>query len=112
MARRSPDFIAVLKYYTPEEGGRNVPAYSGYRPQLKFDFEEMQTSGQQMFLDKKTVYPGDTVNAEITMASPKLFMGRILRGMTFQFREGAKIIGTGQIIEILNRELNSLNKDF
>ncbi len=37
------DFIAQLQYRTIEDGGRKMPAYSGYRPQIKFDFEEMQT---------------------------------------------------------------------
>ena len=51
MKRRTPDFIAILKYYTTEEGGRSNPARSGYRSQVKFEFEEMQTSGQQVFIE-------------------------------------------------------------
>jgi translation elongation factor EF-Tu-like GTPase len=58
MNRRSPDFVATLIYRTTEEGGRRTPAKSGYRPQVKFDFVEMQTSGQQVFMDKEWVYPG------------------------------------------------------
>lgn len=110
MERNFPDFVATLKYFTTEEGGRRAPVKSGYRPQVKFDFEEMQTSGQQVFIDKEMACPGDTVNAEITMASSMIFKGRLSSGMAFQFREGARIIGTGQIIEILNRELNNLPK--
>jgi translation elongation factor EF-Tu-like GTPase len=106
MEKRDPDFIAVIKYYTPEEGGRSMPAHSGYRPQIKFDFEEMQTSGQQVFIGKDVVCPGDTINAEITMASPRIFRNRLSCGMAFEFREGAKIIGNGQIIDIINTELN------
>ncbi len=105
MDRKTPDFIATLKYYTTEEGGRRMPAKSGYRPQVKFDFEEVQTSGQQVFIDKEFVYPGDEVNAEILMASPIIFKGRLLCGMAFDFCEGTKVLGTGQIIKILNREL-------
>jgi len=105
MMPRSPDFVASLTYYTIE-GGRSTPAKSGYRAKVKFDFEEMETSGQQVFIDKEIVYPGETVKAEITMASPTIFKFRLFVGMAFQFREGARIIGTGQIIEILNRELN------
>jgi translation elongation factor EF-Tu-like GTPase len=109
---RKPDFTAMLKYYAIEQGGRTMPARSGYRPQLKFGFEEMQTSGQQVFLDKEVVYPGDTVKAEITMASPMIFRGRLVCGEAFEFREGDRIIGTGRIIEILNSELNvSPNND-
>ena len=46
---------------TTEQGGRKTPAFSSYRPQVKFDFTEMQKSGQQTFIDKETVYPGDKV---------------------------------------------------
>lgn len=111
MNTRTPDFVAVLKYCTTNEGGRQTPAHSGYRPQVKFDFEEMQTSGQQVFVGKGTVSPGDTVKAEITMTSPMLFKGRLSPGMIFEFREGARIIGTGEIVEILNPELNILHKE-
>jgi translation elongation factor EF-Tu-like GTPase len=110
MERRTPDFLAILKYHTSEEGGRRTPAKSGYRPQVKFDFEQMQTSGQQVFIDKEWVYPGDTVKAEITMVSPMIFTGRLVEGMVFQFREGARVIGTGHIIEILNPELKGSSK--
>jgi translation elongation factor EF-Tu-like GTPase len=111
MEKRTTDFIAVLKYHAAEEDGRSTPAYSGYRPHVKFDFEEMQTSGQQVFIGKETVLPGDTVTAEITIASPKIFKNQLSCGMVFEFREGAKIIGTGRIIKILNSELNTLNNN-
>jgi translation elongation factor EF-Tu-like GTPase len=110
MVRKMPDFIATLKYYTAEEGGRRTPMKSGYRPQVKFDFEEVQTSGQQVFIDREIVYPGDAVNAEITLASPMIFKGRLSIGMVFQFREGPRIIGIGHIIEIFNRELDISHK--
>lgn len=69
MIFKEPDFIAELKYKTTEDGGRKTPAFSGYRPQVKFPFSEMQTSGQQKFIDKKSVNPGDTVNAEVSILS-------------------------------------------
>jgi len=110
MKRRLPDFIAMLKYRAAEEGGRTMPAHSGYRPHIKFTFEEMQTSGQQVFIGKDIVQPGETVTAEITMVSPHIFHGRISCGMCFEFREGAEVIGTGEIIELLNPELNIVPK--
>jgi len=100
------DFIAELKYLTTEQGGRKTPAHSGYRPQVKFDFTEMQTSGQQTFIDKEIVYPGETVNAKIKIVSPDYFAGNLKEGMKFEFREGATIIGTGQITNIINDKLD------
>jgi translation elongation factor EF-Tu-like GTPase len=78
---------------------------------VKFDFEEVQTSGQQVFINKDIVYPGEDVKAEITMASPMIFKGRLSCGMAFEFREGARVIGTGLISEMLNPELNNLSKE-
>jgi hypothetical protein len=99
------DFIAKLTYRTTEQGGRQTPAKSGYRPQVKFDFTEMQTSGQQTFIDKETVFPGDTVDAKIKILSPNIFAGCLTEGMQFKFIEGATVIGTGEIKYIVNDKL-------
>lgn len=108
--KQSIDFIADLKYLTTEEGGRQAPAFSGYRPQIKFDFDEMQTSGQQTFLNKDTVYPGDIVEAAIRIISVEHFENTLTKGMAFEFREGSKIIGTGKIIGILNEKLKKASR--
>jgi len=105
MPNRNPDFTAKLKYLTSEQGGRKTPAHSGYRPQVKFDFTEMQTSGQQVFLDKEKVYPGEEVTAEITISTPELFKNKLWIGMEYEFREGDRIIGTGEILKIFNKDL-------
>ena len=47
---KNADFIAELRYRTIEQGGRKTPVSSGYRPQLKFNFTEMQTTGHQFFI--------------------------------------------------------------
>jgi hypothetical protein len=47
------DFVATLTYRTSDQGGRTTPVFkTGYRPQVKFAFSDMQTSGQQTFIDK------------------------------------------------------------
>ena len=96
------DFIAVLKYRTTKEGGRRGPAFSGYRPGIQFSFSNMQTSGDQTFLDREIVYPGETVEAGIIIVSVPYFAGKLIEGMPFEFKEGATIIGTGVIKTILN----------
>jgi Elongation factor Tu C-terminal domain len=104
------DFIAKLTYMTTEQGGRQTPAKSGYRPQVKFDFTEMQTSGQQTFIDKETVLLGDTVDAKIKILTPELFAGSLTEGMQFEFREGAKVIGIGEIKYIVNDKLEKAHR--
>lgn len=97
------DFIAELEYKS--EGGRTTPAMSGYRPQIKFEFDEMQTSGQQQFINRKLVFPGDKVIAEINILSVDHFANKLEEGMEFEFREGSRIIGNGKILTIVNSKL-------
>ena len=97
------DFIAELEYKL--EGGRTTPAMSGYRPQIKFEFDEMQTSGQQQFINRKLVFPGDRVIAEINILSVDHFTNKLEEGMEFEFREGSRIIGNGKILTIVNKKL-------
>ncbi|MFD0765637.1 hypothetical protein ACFQZI_12305 [Mucilaginibacter lutimaris] len=99
---KQPDFIAEVKYLTTEEGGRKTPAFSGYRPHLKFPMKDYLTSGQQKFLDAEIVYPGGRVKAEIAMIATDIFAGLLEPGMHFEFGEGPHIIGTGIILEIIN----------
>ncbi|WP_316818033.1 hypothetical protein [Pedobacter nyackensis] len=99
------DFIATLTYKTTEQGGRKTPAMSGYRPQVKFDFEEMQTSGQQTFINRELVFPGETVDAEIRILGVDYFANKLTEGMEFEFREGSRVIGTGKIKIIINDKL-------
>nr|WP_315423359.1 hypothetical protein [uncultured Pedobacter sp.] len=99
------DFIATLIYRTIEEGGRKTPAKTGYRPQIKFDFDEMQTSGQQLFIDCEWVYPGEKVADEIKIVSADYFAGKLTEGMEFEFREGSRAVGTGKITHVVNELL-------
>lgn len=99
------DFIAYLRYRTTDEGGRMTPAKSGYRPQVRFDFEKITSSGRQVFINKEWVFPGDAVEAEITLLSPQFFENKLFEGLKFEFIEGSKIIGIGEIQKIKNETL-------
>jgi len=111
------DFNAKLKYRTTEEGGRNGYAASGYRPHIEFDnYPECLTSGSQTFINKEKVYPGDTVDAKINIIGTEYFTKRLYIGKKFKFCEGSRVIGTGEITEVVNKELkiesNQDEKDF
>lgn len=99
------DFIAQLTFRTTAEGGRKTPARSGYRPQAKFSFDKMVTSGIQTYIGTDTVFPGDTVEAQIKILGTDYFAGRLTEGMAFDFCEGPVIIGTGIIKTIVNESL-------
>ena len=103
---KQPDFIARLKYRTTKEGGRQGYAASGYRPHIEFDhIPFFKSSGQQVFLDKEKVNPGDSVTAEITVLSYYGYYGNISEGDTFKFCEGSRTIGIGEVTKILNEKL-------
>ena len=97
------DFIAELVYLS--EGGRTTPVRSGYRPQIKFAFDEMQTSGQQQFINQELVFPGDRVNAEIKLLAVDHLAHKLKERMRFEFREGSRLIGHGKILRIVNEKL-------
>ena len=102
---KETDFIADLRYYTAEQGGRSTPAFSGYRPHIKFPFSDMMTSGRQIFSGTKQVLPGERVVAEIAIISTAFFSGKLEIGLEFVFGEGPHVIGIGRIIEIINQDL-------
>lgn len=99
------DFIAHLSYLTTEEGGRIGPVFSGYRPQVKFPFSKSMTSGQQILLDKEMVFPGESVKVELALLAPITFKHQLSLGQEFEVLEGARLVGRGQILEILNTDL-------
>ncbi|WP_100616419.1 EF-Tu C-terminal domain-related protein [Confluentibacter citreus] len=102
---RKADFIAELKYRTTEEGGRTTNAKSGYRPTIKFDFSDIQTSGSQRFMNRNFAIPGQTVVAEIRVASTDFLKNKLEEGTAFDFREGSRIIGFGKVIKVVNQNL-------
>jgi translation elongation factor EF-Tu-like GTPase len=109
--RRKPDFIAILHYKTTEEGGRQSYALSKYRPLIEFPGLLPFTSGEQIFLDKEIVNPGDTVKAEITILSVDSFNEKLYVGQKFRFcEEPRRTLGNGEIIEIVNKDLQKLSE--
>ena len=101
----SCDFIAELFFKSDESGGRKTYAKSGYRPQIEFNFDSYKTSGQQIYIGTNYAFPGDIVNAEITLLSSEYFEGKLQVEKGFKFYEGSSIIGTGKILKLVNKKL-------
>lgn len=101
------DFIAELEFLTSEQGGRKSPAHSGYRPHIEFEnYPEYLTSGNQTYIKKDIVEPGEKVKAEIAILGTEYFAKRLYVNMEFKFCEGSRTIGFGKIIKIVNPDLN------
>ena len=99
------DFKAKIFYLLTKDGGRRTPAFSGYRPHVKFEGHEYLTSGHQTFLDKEEVFPGEHIMVDIAILSPDFFAGKLHEGMKFEIGEGARVVGRGEILEIYNKDL-------
>ncbi|KAB2807705.1 EF-Tu C-terminal domain-related protein [Phaeocystidibacter luteus] len=108
--KTTPHFIAQLSYLPTGDGGRQTPARSGYRPHIEFDhIPGKRTTGMQRFIGQEWVEPGQTVEAEITVVSPKFFSGKIQVGDTFTFDEGPRVVGTGVVKEVVDERLMKKN---
>lgn len=93
-------FTALLTFVSSKDGGLSTPASSGYRPFLKFPFEQRLFTGIQKFSGTDLVFPGDTVNAEITLPDNNSFKGKLYEGLDFEFFEGDRLIGYGVVTDI------------
>ena len=95
------DFIAELHFNLT----RKIPANSGYRPHIVFNFDEFKTSGRQKYIGTDFAFPGDMVNSEIDLLSAEYFNGKLKENMGFKFFEGSTEIGNGRILKIVNQKL-------
>jgi hypothetical protein len=108
--RKKPDFVAILNYMTSEQGGRKTAAHSKYRPLIEFPGLLPLTSGEQIFLDRQFVNPGETVNAEITIVSVDDFKNKLFVGQSFIVCEiPGHTLATGEIVKIVNGDLDRNN---
>ena len=105
-----PDFIAKVTYLTTEEGGRKGYTASGYRHNIMFEGRKEMTPGEQLFVDKDKVFPGDTATAEIRIFSPSIFENYLFIGQHFEIGEGLKVIGHGELLEITNPKLRQVGR--
>jgi hypothetical protein len=105
-----PDFIAKVTYLTTEQGGRKGYATSGYRPHVKFDGRKELTSGEQLFIDKDKVFPGETVKAEIRILGTDFFKNCLSVGQRFEVAEASHLVGHGEILEIINTTLRQATR--
>lgn len=102
MATYSPDLEVQITFLKTEEGGRRTPARNGYRPQFYYDGTDWDAV--HTYPDKELVYPGETVRAYLSFLTPENHIGKLYPGMTFQCREGQRVIANGVVLKILELE--------
>ena len=99
-----PHVKAEIYYLTTADGGRSTPVHTGYRGQFHFNGTDWDAA--QQFIDTNTCEPGQTVQALIQFASLHEIIA-LFKGFKFEVREGAKTVGMGIIIEILDEGIQS-----
>ena len=99
---RPRDIEAEIRFLRTDEGGRQGPARTGYRPQFYYDGHDWDAVHE--YPDREWVYPGDTVTAYMTFLSPDCHVGRIQPGTSFQIREGTKVVAEGRVTRVLELE--------
>jgi len=99
----NPEIDVTIYYLTEIEGGRTSSVYSGYRGTFYYDGQ--YNSAAQEFIGQVKCEPGETVRALIAFAAPEAQIGRLYEGLKFKITEGDKIVGTGNIIKIMRKDL-------
>jgi hypothetical protein len=105
-----PDFIAKVSYLTTAQGGRKGYATSGYRPHIKFDGRSELTSGEQLYLDREKIFPGESTIAEIRIIAKELFKNYLFIGQHFEIAEASHLVGHGEIVEVVNPSLRQASR--
>ncbi len=87
---------AKIYFLSPEEGGRQTPIFSGYRPALYFG--ERQTDGAITLTAGGHVVPGTECDVVIALLHPE-HLGDALKPLaTFEAKEGSRVVGRGQVL--------------
>ena len=104
---RPPDLIAKIEFLPTEQGGRTLPAHSGYRPNHDFGLEGTLNDAAHEYIDQETAGPGETVRAKLWLLAPELQAGRLHPGFKFTVQEGSRVVGRAVVQVVLNAALRS-----
>lgn len=74
---------------------------SGYSAHHKFGNVDYLVSGRHQYNDNEIHYPGELIVATITFASWEYIKSDVKVGDTFEVREMNRLVGYGNIIEVL-----------
>ena len=89
-------FKAQVYILKKDEGGREKPFFSNYRPQFYFRTTDV-TGIIQLPEGRDMVMPGDTTEIEVELIQPIAMEV----GLGFAIREGGRTVGSGKVTEIL-----------
>ncbi|WP_374409686.1 hypothetical protein [Novosphingobium colocasiae] len=94
---------ARIRLLSKAEGGRASPIRGSFRPNHNFfgaDDREM-TIGQIDLPDNAELQPGASIDLAMTFLNWPGLEGQIYPGREWRIQEGARLIGTGTVLEVL-----------
>jgi elongation factor Tu len=90
-------FKAEAYILKKEEGGRQKPFFTGYRPQFYFRTTDV-TGNIKLPEGVEMAMPGDHINIEVELYKPVA----LEKQLRFAIREGGRTVGSGVVTEILD----------
>jgi translation elongation factor EF-Tu-like GTPase len=103
-----PDFEARITYLPTHENGRRTPVHSGYRPNHDLGLPGELNDALHEYPECVEVKPGETAKALLRLLAPGRQAGRLYSDFKFTVQEGPRIIGSGEVVRVLNSKLQRL----
>lgn len=100
MKQLPKDIEVEIEFLRHEHGGRETPAFSGYRPQFFYNGNDWDAVHK--YIGTETVAPGERVKAYLAFLSPQEHEGKVYPSMPFLVREGNRAVGFGTVLKIID----------
>jgi translation elongation factor EF-Tu-like GTPase len=100
-----PDFEARIAYLATADGGPRGPVYSGLRAVHNFGVSGTLNDAMHEYLDGGFVLPGCEARALVWLLAPEFQKGRLHPGFKFTVQDGPEVVGHGEVLAVLNKEL-------
>lgn len=94
------EITARIHFRGAEDGGRETPVFSGYRPALYFGGKQIDGAVILEGSDEKLM-PGEEREVRITLLHPENAGIEPKRSEPFEVREGTRVVGEGRVLSIL-----------
>ena len=101
---RPADIEAKISFIASADGGRSVPARSGYRADHNFGLANLNGAAHE-YVAQDCVEPGSSALTHLWLLDPQAQSRRLYPGFKFTVQEGGRIVGYGSVVAIFNTEL-------
>jgi translation elongation factor EF-Tu-like GTPase len=102
---RPADLEVRVSYLSTDAGGRKTAVSSGIRPDHDFGLIGELHGAQHEYPEQDWVEPGTSAKALLWLIAPDVQKARFYPGLKFTVQEGPKVVGHGEVVAVLNKEL-------